>query len=145
VARLTRDDGGLTMTDFTTTKRATFYDRREAYMPPGHLPGMELVRMASDTESLGDRSRSMMQILCIQKDGKTPTPFALLLSICLDLLRDMRAQVDASEKISTAESPDLPFVYLHQHIDQQINDAADFIAQWLSLDIDCTVGRARLQ
>jgi hypothetical protein len=125
------------------TKRATFCDHCEAYIPSENVSGMELVRMASDTESVGERTRSIMQILCLQKDGKTPTPFAVLLDRHLDLLREMRAHVDASEKISTAEAPDLPFVYLHQNLDEQINDAADFIADWLSLDLPCTVGRYR--
>ena len=146
MARLDHHERGLTMTDFTTTtKRATFCDHCEAYVPPENVLGMELVRMASDTESVGERTRSIMELLCIQKDGKTPTPFAVLLDVHLDLLRKLRARVDASEKISTTEAPDLPFVYLHQNLDEQINDAADFIAQWLSLDIDCTVGRARIQ
>jgi hypothetical protein len=124
-------------------KRATFCDNCEAYIPSENVSGMELVRMAADTESVGERDRSIMEILCIQKDGKTPTPFAVLLDMHLDLLREMRAHVDASEKISTAEAPDLPFVYLHQNLDQLINDAADFISDWLSLDINCTIGRYR--
>ena len=125
-------------------KRATFCDNCEAYLPSENVSGMELVRMAADTESVGERTRSIMELLCIQKDGKTPTPFAVLLDMHLDLLRQLRAHVDASEKISTAEAPDLPFVILHQNLDQQINDAADFIAQWLSLDVDCTIGRYRV-
>jgi hypothetical protein len=149
MARLDQHDrGGLTMTDFTTTdwsylaKRAKFCPRCGEFVPSDHLSSYGVVRLEPDTESVVDRTPSLMDLLCLQDDGKTPTAFSQLLAMHLDLLRDMREHLDVSEAIA-ADTPEQSLAYLQHNLDAITNGYADDIADWLSLDVDCTIGRYR--